>query len=46
MLIRQKEIKKSRKREEERIKAAIKVSKGAKTPATPSRSRVRKTTAS
>ncbi len=46
MRIRQKEIRKSRKREEERIKAGIKVAKSAKTPATPSRARTRKTAAS
>jgi hypothetical protein len=42
MRIRQKEIRKSRKREEERIKAEIKVAKGAKTPVTPTRQRTRK----
>ena len=46
MRIRQKEIRKSRKREEERIKAEIKVAKAAKTPVAPARARTRKTAAS
>lgn len=46
MRIRQKEIRKARKREEERIKAEIKVAKAAKTPAAPSRARTRRTPSS
>ena len=45
MRVRAKEIRKSRKREEERIKAEIKTKKAAKAPSAPARPRARKAAA-